>query len=156
MSVGLHMTEEQVAAILRRSGYRVAEPRKVRPMVQVAARQKKAAPRKRSEQWIDELVAAIVRAGHPEPAREFRFDAKRRYRFDLALHVAPPDGGVAIELDGVWGSGAHTLPTQAERDRRKDALALVRGWIVVRVTPSMVRDGTAAEAITHAVRMRTR
>lgn len=170
MSVGLRMTEEQVAAILKRAGYRMAEPRKVRPMAEAEKLERaKAAkptpakapdrltkpitkPKVRNTEYIDRLTAEIRGMGH-EPEREFRFHPSRQWRLDLAIHLDVA-GGVGIELDGVWSSGAHTFPTNAERDRRKDAHALARGWLVVRVTPAMIKDGLAARAVADAIRMR--
>ena len=52
---------------------------------------------------------------------------------------------LAVEVDGYvyGGRGGHQNPAGFERDREKDAEAMMLGWRVLRVTPKMLNDGRA-------------
>lgn len=88
--------------------------------------------------------AAILRicgADLPEPQREYRFDAKRRWRFDFAWPNGK--GGTAVEVDGgQWkpGGGRHG----SDADREKLAEAGAQGWIVLHFSPAMLRNNPGA------------
>ena len=74
--------------------------------------------------------------------REYRFHPVRRWRFDFAR----VDDKLAVEIDGLtYGSrkGAHQTPQGVERDREKDAEAMLLGWKVLRITPKMLKSGVA-------------
>lgn len=95
----------------------------------------------------------IIAAGLPAPNEQYHFDpARPRRRADLAW----PQRGirVLVEIDGgSWGTGrkcplckrsqtgAHTTGKGYERDRERDADAIILGWTVLRFTPTMVYDG---------------
>lgn len=87
-----------------------------------------------------DLLTQVRAAGLPAPVTEHRFHPVRRWRFDFAW----PDEHLALEIDGgVYVRGGHTRGAAYERDREKDAEAMVLGWRVLRVTPRMVKDGRA-------------
>ena len=74
--------------------------------------------------------------------REYQFHPKRKWRFDFAL----PSMRLAVEVDGMlYGDkkGGHQTPAGFERDREKDAEGMIMGWQILRVTPKMLRDGSA-------------
>lgn len=73
------------------------------------------------------LLLLLRSAGLPAPVREFRFDAVRRWRFDLAW----PGARVAVELDGgEWLPHGGRHNTDADREKLNAAAA--QGWRVLR------------------------
>lgn len=89
------------------------------------------------------LAAVCVSEGYPEPAREHRFHPERKWRFDLAW----PELMVAFEREGLVAPGAkgrHQTRQGYRGDCEKYNAALRLGWVVVRATGGMVRDGSAA------------
>jgi very-short-patch-repair endonuclease len=72
--------------------------------------------------------------------QEYRFDATRRYRLDLAI----PALKLGIEIEGaVWAQGAHSRPLGIIRDMAKGNLLVLSGWRVLRYTPAQVKSGEA-------------
>lgn len=87
------------------------------------------------------LVAFEVR---PEPEREYRFDTKRRWRFDFAW----PDAKFAVEVEGItYDGGRHQRLGGFEKDCEKYEAAMLQGWTVYRVTHARIKNGKAIEAI---------
>jgi len=43
--------------------------------------------------------------------------------------------------------GGHNTGAGYERDRRRDALAMVAGWRVLRITAGMIDDGSALDCV---------
>lgn len=92
----------------------------------------------------ESLLASHLRAlGIPfEP--QYRWHPERKFRADFAL-LAPR---ILVEVEGgVFIGGRHTRGLGFEADCRKHLMAAERGWRVLRVTPRMIRDGTAAGAL---------
>lgn len=88
------------------------------------------------------LAAQIIQSSIiPEPVREYRFSAKRRFRFDFCWL----NERIAVEVEGgTWtGSGRHSRGQGFENDATKYNLAVSEGWALYRFTSSMVRDGRA-------------
>ncbi len=99
---------------------------------------------------LDELLALIRGVGLPEPEQEVRFWPGRRFAFDLAW----PSRRVAVEFEGgVYqsGGGWHQSVQRYQSDCLKYSEAAVRGWVVIRLTPRMVQDGTALDLIQRAL-----
>jgi very-short-patch-repair endonuclease len=73
----------------------------------------------------EETLALQIRAVKlPEPVREHRFHAVRRWRFDFAY----PDQKLAIEVEGgVWSVGRHTRGAGFTKDCEKYNTALMDG-----------------------------
>src|SRR5260363_10974 len=87
-------------------------------------------------------------ARRPEPHREYRFDAMRRWKFDCAW----PNWKIAVECEGgIWTQGRHTRALGFEADGSKYNAATVQGWRVLRFTRSMVQSGAAVELLTQAI-----
>jgi len=98
---------------------------------------------------LEDLFAFHVRMVNlPEPMREYRFAAPRRFAFDFAW----PDLRVAVEIEGgVWTGGRHTSGAGFTRDCEKYNLAALNGWQVFRFTGDMVRDGDALQMTIQAI-----
>lgn len=83
----------------------------------------------------------------PPPQREYLFIPGRRFRFDFAW----PDKMLALEVEGgVHIGGRHLRPAGYTSDCFKYTEAALRGWTVMRATPSQVRDGTLADWLSRA------
>ena len=87
---------------------------------------------------LEEMLEGHIKlAGLPEPAREFRFHPKRRWRFDFAW----PDQRVAVECEGgTWMRGRHVRGDGYRRDAEKYNAAVLLGWRVFRLTADMLAD----------------
>lgn len=93
-------------------------------------------------------------AGIPEPVREYRGIAGRRYRFDRAW----PDRMLALEYEGLaWAGGKsrHTTPRGYASDCAKYNEAMLAGWRVLRVTAPHVASGEALQWIERALGCRS-
>ena len=89
---------------------------------------------------VDLLMLQMHAAGLPKPETEYRFHPDRKWRADLALM----DHRLLIEVDGgVYVKGRHVRGEAFEKDRERDAWAMIAGWRVLRVTPRQVKDGKA-------------
>lgn len=89
----------------------------------------------------------------PEPMREYQACPERRFRWDFAW----PDLRVLVEVQGgIWrkGGGAHSRPSNIERDVAKAQLAALHGWVVCPVTTDEVRSGEAVKTIARVLRAR--
>lgn len=89
----------------------------------------------------------------PEPETQYRFNQFRKWTFDLCW---VPEM-IAVEIDGgIWlktedgRSAGHANPKRFISDIEKLNEAALAGWLVLRFTPQMVRDGTAREGILRA------
>lgn len=99
---------------------------------------RRAAPRRSN--WPETLGFQISAALREPVTYEKRFDAKRKWRFDLALERLK----IAVEVDGGgYVNGRHSRGTGIEKDCEKFAHALILGWKVLRVTPKHVQNGDA-------------
>ena len=94
---------------------------------------------------LEEILEDHIRlAGLPEPAREYRFHPKRRWRFDFAWPIYK----VAVEVDGgIFCRGRHVRGKGFERDAEKRNAAVLAGWRVLHFTPQQVKSGQAVQAI---------
>lgn len=95
-----------------------------------------------------EIILMLQIRDHPEipaPVREYRFDDKRRWRFDFAW----PDQQLAAEVEGgTWGNKSrHTTGTGFHNDCEKYNTATVQGWRVFRFDAKMVNDLTAINVL---------
>jgi very-short-patch-repair endonuclease len=82
------------------------------------------------------------------PVPEFRFEAKRKWRFDFAF----PESMVALEVEGgVFTGGRHTRGSGFIKDIEKYNHAAVLGWRVLRTTPSELCMGETVQMIKNAI-----
>lgn len=134
------------------NGYEVVAPTGGQPNMVVPVRAKygnrrtSAVPR---EDKADVFMALWERLATdaPKPEREYRFDAKRKWRFDLAWTDGwlYKNGGVAVEVDGsVYAQGRHTRGAGYEQDCEKLNRATELGWRVFRFTTGMLENDPVA------------
>jgi hypothetical protein len=125
--------------------------RDIRPVRGRSARGRSARGGKgKAVDWEQVLLDQIKQAGLPEPKREYRFHARRRWRFDFCWK----NHGrlVACEVDGgVYSGGRHTRGKGFEGDCEKLNEAALYGYLVIRVTPSMIKDGRALDWLERAL-----
>lgn len=91
----------------------------------------------------------------PEPVLEHVFHPRRKWRFDLCW----PAEKVAVEVDGGTGwkrdaLSRHLTPSGYRGDCEKLDEAAILGWAVLRLTPAMLRDGSALDLIGRALKAR--
>lgn len=99
------------------------------------------------------LLNRILRTGLPEPEKQFRFCATRRWHADFAY----PSAMLLIEVDGgSWNGGRHTRGAGFENDCEKLSHAAMLGWRVIRVTGKQIESGEAVRWIAQALGMGTR
>ena len=98
---------------------------------------------------LEETMALHIHTDKlPQPVREYRFDANRRWRFDFAR----PDKRLAVEVEGgIWTQGRHTRPAGYEADAEKYNAAVIQGWRVLRFTANTVNSGLALRTIKAAM-----
>lgn len=89
-------------------------------------------PAERNDKY--RFVPLCISNGLPAPEPEHRFHSERRWVFDYAW----PDHWIAVEVEGgIWrkGGGAHSRPSNIERDIQKYNAATMAGWRVLRYAP---------------------
>ena len=106
---------------------------------------------------MEEEFARLLKWHNLAFEREFRFHPTRKWRTDFLVmhrfydevpdeHVEKRAYGLLVEIEGiVWQgpAGRHQRAKGFANDCEKYAEALVEGWMVLRVTPDMVKDGRA-------------
>ena len=118
---------------------------------QAERRQSKRRRRPAGPSALEETLRLQLEHRGLEPAREHRFHARRKWRFDFAF----PDVLVAVEVEGGTHSGGrHTRGEGFERDCEKYAEAAIAGWLLIRVTARMINNGTALDLVRRALRSR--
>lgn len=104
--------------------------------------------------WQNVLLEQIRLAGLPEPIREYRFHANRQWRFDLSwrpqLVACEIEGGIWLQTKTGRSKG-HAHPERFESDCEKYNEAALYGWLLIRVTPAMIRDGRALDWLERAL-----
>lgn len=113
------------------------------------------------------LIETHIRLLHiPEPVKELRFAEAlgRNWRFDYAW----PAQRIALEIEGgVFGrkieatdgktyrvGGRHSTGVGLTNDAVKYNRAAILGWLVIRATTDMVRDGSAISELLDAFKAR--
>ena len=102
----------------------------------------------------NDLATLIKLHGLTEPVREHRFAPPRKWRFDFAWpgRVTRGGPGYAVECEGgTWVTGAHNRGKHFESDCEKYNEAAIRGWVVLRFTASMIRNGEAIRTLKRAL-----
>ena len=107
------------------------------------------------EKYELHLLRDIKAVRLPLPERHAKWHPMIEYEADLLYRreflIIEVDGGIHIPF------GHHNFGAGYEYDRVRDAEALCLGFTVLRVTPGMVKDGTAidyVERVLHAIRAR--
>ena len=97
------------------------------------------------------LPDQIRAAGLPEPTLEHVFCPPRKWRFDYSWIAQK----VAAECEGGhWVGGRHNRGTGFVKDMTKYNEAALAGWLLVRFTPAMVKDGSALALLVRALSAR--
>ena len=95
-----------------------------------------------------ELALQIKALGLPEPVREYRAIAGRKFRFDFAWL----EQRLLIEINGgTYTKGAHSTGQGIARDYEKANLAVLHGWRVLTFDGKAVKSGEAVETIRKAL-----
>lgn len=103
------------------------------------------------EKYTLEMLWQVRAAGLPEPDQEAIFHPTRKWRMDLAWKRQR----VALEIHGaVFVQGRHTRGAGFTEDRIKMAEAQLLGWIVIEVTPELIKNGKALELVERALKER--
>ena len=138
MTWGPRWTPEKLAE-MKKAGtvreHRVAEPGEALTLkIPVLGK-----PQKTSD-GVRQLCQQIQVEKLPVPVRELRFDAVRRWRFDLAW----PQKKIAVEVEGgVFTKGRHVRGAGYEADAVKYNQAQLQGWKVFRYSTGQVKKGLA-------------
>lgn len=94
------------------------------------------------------LYQQIQDACLPLPKREFKFDAKRKWRFDFAWDIKK----VACEVNGgTYSKGRHSTGVGLDKDYEKLNEAQLLGWSVFQFSSGQVLDGYALLIIERAL-----
>lgn len=100
-----------------------------------------------------ERLAQIFGRYFGEPEREYKFHPDRRWKFDLAF----PKVHLAVEYEGIFSAKSrHTTISGFDGDATKYSTAAILGWVVIRITAIMLKDGRAeslAELASKAMEM---
>ena len=87
------------------------------------------------------VLALCARLDVPVPTPEYVFAAPRRWRFDFAWRRQK----LALEVEGgIWIAGRHSRGKGMLADMTKYNAAAIRGWRVLRCTPSTLISGVEA------------
>lgn len=95
------------------------------------------------------LDQAIRDMGLPEPKPEYVFakDIKRRWAIDRAW----VEQKIALEIEGgIYMRGRHIRPKGFLADMDKYNELALRGWLLVRISYEMIKDGRALALISRA------
>ena len=151
---GLRLTEEELAAIVKRNHPRkvrgafaadpVGQPRKA-PEPHPTAHVRVRPPEARSDpQHYSRLLSHQLRLlSLPAPVAEYPFAKHegRKWRLDLAYPSNDPP--LAIEVDGA----VHRIKGRFDRDMEKHQALVRLGWKLLRVSNKQVRNGQAVELV---------
>jgi hypothetical protein len=112
------------------------------------------APANQPIHWPTVLLEQIRLSGLPEPQCEYRFHANRQWRFDFCwkeqLVACEVEGGIWMQTETGRSKG-HAHPDRFESDCEKYNEAALYGWLLIRVTSKMIRDGRALEWLERAL-----
>lgn len=92
----------------------------------------------------EETLAAHLKMHNVVFEREYKFHPVRKWRFDFAI----PECKLAIEVEGgSYTIGRHQTAIGFEKDLEKYNSAARLGWLLLRYTTSMVKNGVAIAEI---------
>lgn len=105
------------------------------------------ATRRYAEAKAMPLLLQMKAAGIPTPEMEVKFDRVRAWAFDFAWR----GWKIALEVEGgVWIRGRHVTGSGFTADCEKYNQAAIQGWMLLRVTTDMVKDGRAIDVLQQA------
>jgi hypothetical protein len=98
----------------------------------------------RAARYLRVVAALCADRGWPVPVAEYRFNAERRWRFDLCW----PDHWIAVEVEGgLFSGGRHVRGASLRREYAKLNDAQIRGWIVLMILPEQITNGTLSDLL---------
>lgn len=115
--------------------------------------------------YDSKIVVAWFAAHHLTAIPEYRFDSKRKWRFDFIMrdwnekpspNILTRENTYAVALEvegGVWTQGRHTRGSGFVKDMEKYNRAAVLGWRVLRVTPDQLCMQETVDMVKEALRM---
>lgn len=109
---------------------------------------------KRTNEAEDTLAYQLQTATRFAFKREYRACPPRLWRYDflVGLPTGPSDRlMVLVDIDGGQWTGGHSRGVAFEPNVEKHNEATLRGFMVLRVTPKMVKDGRALQLIERAL-----
>jgi hypothetical protein len=117
----------------------------------MASQKKKQTNKEKIEKELSEILPTQM----PVPLSEYQFMYSRRWAFDWAI----PSLKIAIEYDGIvfrpeHQRGGHQTPKGMANDSEKRNEAQIRGWIVIIVNQTTMKDGTFADQLERAIKVR--
>lgn len=95
-----------------------------------------------------EMLRQIRLCKLPLPKEEYKFHPTRRWRFDFAY----PKLKLALEVEGGAFRSRHRNLKGFEADCCKYNTAALMGWLVIRATGKMVKDGRALNFLEAALK----
>lgn len=99
---------------------------------------------------IDLFVVLVKQQLGIDLIQEYRFDKKRKWRFDYCL----PEKMIALEVEGgIWTQGRHTRGKGYQSDMEKYSEASVQGWILIRRTPDQLMSEETLRLIREALKV---
>lgn len=120
---------------------------------ELVARDRRASKSKSEPGTAEHLIDQVADYGLPLPAKEIKFHPVRKWRLDLGW-VLDDGRKIACEIEGgIWmqtetgRSKGHAHPKRFEQDIEKYNAAVLMGWELIRVTPEMIKDGSAVEIV---------
>lgn len=97
---------------------------------------------------LDLILKEIQKGTGEKYVKEYRFDSKRKWRFDVAF----PGVKLAVEIEGcVWGYGRHNRAAGFLKDMEKYNKATEDCWGILRYTWDEVENGTMKEQVIDAI-----
>ncbi len=100
---------------------------------------------------LDVLLKDIQEITGEKFFTEYRFDRKRKWRFDVAF----PAVKVAIEIEGgVWNYGRHNRAAGFLKDLEKYNSAAEQGWRILRYTWDEIEKASIYEQIVSTIENR--
>jgi len=82
---------------------------------------------------IEKILNSLIKGW----VSEYRFDSKRKWRFDFSH----PELKIAIEIEGgVWSKGRHLRGQGFINDMEKYNKASLLGWKILRYTPQQINN----------------
>lgn len=115
-----------------------------------------------------EFLQQLTLAGLRAPIPEYKFDPKRKWRFDWAYFqprkiAIEYEGGILAVANapkcrtcGQTSKGAHARVTGILRDIEKYTEASLAGWLVIRITALSVENGSALRYVERALQENAR
>lgn len=108
-----------------------------RPAVASSASIRTKMAKAKEEALAGQFVAMCTRLRLPEPVRELRFHAYRKWMFDYAWTA----DGVALEVQGgLFTQGRHTRGAALLKEHEKLNAAAEDGWRILYTTPDQLLD----------------